>query len=192
MQTAICKNSSWAWALLLNSLVFANPVMKLLLHSLSFPPNNTTFRINLERDENLAWLRRYSELCSVCKVLFWFANCSQDRICGSVWVETNCIFDISLMHCCQSNGTLNYFSSFKKNQLNHYLKLSWGIKKWNNIQRCIYVENKCDSAISIIIFLSLIKRLLKFTTLFKAAKIYDCFFFFQRISCCRFSLYFGY
>lgn len=129
IQPASCDNSSGAWTSLLNSLVFANPMIKLSLHSLSFPPNNATFRINLESDENLAWLRRYSELCSVCKVLFWFANFSRDHICGSVWVETKCIFDISLMHCCQSNGTLNYFPPCKKKELDHYLKLSWGIKK---------------------------------------------------------------
>lgn len=82
-----------------------------------------SFGMNLESDENLAWLRRYSELSGVCKVLFWFANCSQHCICGSVWVETKCIFDISFMHCCQSNGTLYYFRHFKKKGLNHYLKI---------------------------------------------------------------------
>lgn len=124
-QTDTCVSSSEVWMLLLTSLVSANPMIKLSLHSLSFPPNNATFRINLECDENLAWLRRYSELCGVCKVLFWFANCSQDHICGSVWVETKCIFDIYLMYCCQSNGRLNYFSLFKKkNELNCYWKLS--------------------------------------------------------------------
>lgn len=47
----------------------------------------------------------------------------------SVGVETECIFDMSLIHCCQSKGTLHYFPVFKKKELNHYLKLFWGIKK---------------------------------------------------------------
>lgn len=65
-------------------------------------------------------------------------------------METKCIFDISFMRCCQSSGILNYFPPFKKNELNSYLKLSWRIKKnYKSIQRCIYVENKCNSAISV-------------------------------------------
>lgn len=181
-QTGSCNNSSGVWTQLLTLPVFANPGLQLSLHSLSFPTNNTTFRISLECDENLTWLRTYSEFCGVCKVLVWFAYCSWEHICGSVWVETKCIFDIYRMYCCPSSSRLNYSHLLKKKKWIQLLFEAFlGNQKWKKNKfwgiSVLEINVRGFRVISLFcyyyndfFFLSLTKIFLKLTALHKAPK----------------------